>query len=215
MKRVFLIFGLLLLTSCATAAQMRAASIQRNGLAANARAMVCIETVMDNPNFQSLAVHMPVGLKTDPTMTQLIDNGVPSDNEAATLIKYHDALEPCRQRLVKDYMEIAPSIASILISEYEKGDLITADLIQHKITWGEANKKRQALRAEITEQITIAAQEIDRGLAQENAAEIANRQRIFNNWMAWQQNQQLINNLNRPTYTNCTRFGNTVNCTSY
>ncbi|MDA8169517.1 MAG: hypothetical protein M0Z59_07450 [Nitrospiraceae bacterium] len=215
MKKGFIIFALLLLSSCATAAQMRAASMRQNGQAAIARAKFCIDNVSSNPDFQSLSVHMPIVFGGVPTMAQLTDNGMPGDEDTQKLIKFHDALQPCRQQLIKDYMEIAPTIASIFISEAEKGDLITADLVQHKITWGEANKERQALIAEATEQITIAAQEIDRGLAQENAAEIANRQRIFNNWLTWQQNQQLINNLNRPVNTNCTRFGNTVNCTTY
>ncbi|MDA8169405.1 MAG: hypothetical protein M0Z59_06870 [Nitrospiraceae bacterium] len=215
MKRVFLIFGLFLLSSCATAAQMRAASIRQNAQAAMVRAKSCLENVMDEPGFQSLAAHMPMDLKGIPTMEQLIDNGVPNDEDTKKLIKLHDEIEPCRQQLVKDYMRIAPSIASILIDEYEKSDLITADLVQHKITWGEANKQRQALKAEITEKVTAAVQEIDRGLAEENAAELANRQRVFNAWMQWQQNQQLINSLNRPVTTNCTQFGNSTNCTSY
>ena len=215
MKGIYLFFGLLLLTSCATPAQMRAASIRQNALAALERAKLCLGNVMDDSGFQSLAVHMPMDLKGNPSMEQLIDNGVPNDGDTKKLIKLHDEIEPCRQQLVKDYMGIAPSIASILIDGYEKSDLITADLVQHKITWGEANKEHQALKAEITQKITEAAQEIDRGLAEENAAEIANRQRVFNNWMRWQQNQQLINTLNRPVTTNCTQFGNTTNCTSY
>lgn len=189
--------------------------MRQNAQAALERAKVCLENVFDEPEFQSLAAHMPMDLKGNPSMEQLIDSGVPNDEDTKKLIKLHDEIEPCRQQLVKDYMGIAPSIASILIEGYEKGDLITANLVQHKITWGEANKKRQALKAEITQKITAAAQEIDRGLAEENAAEIANRQRAFNAWMQWQQNQQLINTLNRPVTTNCTQFGNTTNCTSY
>jgi hypothetical protein len=51
------------------------------------------------------------------------------------------------------------------------------------------------------------------------AAQRAAVAQAFSNAMYQQQllnqNQQMINNRNRPVTTNCNRFGNSVNCTSY
>jgi hypothetical protein len=53
------------------------------------------------------------------------------------------------------------------------------------------------------------------GLEASHDAELARRQTAANALMQWSQQQQLINAATRPVTTNCTRFGSSVNCTSY
>ena len=200
--------------SCATMAQRQAASIRQNWQLANKRATACLSQINANPDYQSLTEHTPP-IGSEPSLKQMIDERKPSDEDIKKIFKRHDEILICRKQILKDVYGFLPGLVPILTEAYYKSDLITADLVQRKISWGEANKRYMALEEKTKEKVSNFGQKLDKELAESNEAELARRQAAYNAWMHWQQNQQLINSLNRPVNTNCINFGNSTNCTSY
>ena len=58
------------------------------------------------------------------------------------------------------------------------------------------------------------AQIIFAGLERQHESELARRQAALDAMARWAQTQQVINAINRPVITNCTRAGNFTNCMS-
>jgi hypothetical protein len=88
-------------------------------------------------------------------------------------------------------------------------------LIQKKITWGEYVKGlKDAWTETYRPQLIAEEQRIFAGLAQKNAAELAQRQAAANAMAQYFQIEQIINNMNRPVVTNCMSFDKSVRCTS-
>jgi hypothetical protein len=225
MKRILLVtllFIFLLTAGCQTAAQRQSSFIRENMQVANQKITTCIEKVATNPAYQSISVHVPLSGKVNPTLVQLTDNGMPTDEDIQVIIAIHNEMEHCRGQAIEDYSKITPGIIPMAVQMYHAGDLVVVDLIQRKITWGEYNKRRVALRDEFRVKIQAFYAQLDRDLVTSHRAEIADRQRAANALSQWSyqqqtlwQNQQLINTLNRPTLTNCTTTGNMTNCRSY
>jgi hypothetical protein len=155
----------------------------------------------------------------NPTLTQLADEDVPTDEEIQLVVAIHNEIAVCREQGIQDYMKILPGIIPIVVQGYYQGDLIILDLMQRKISWGDANKRRTVLMNEMRAKLQEAGAQLDRELAASHQAELAQRQRAWNALSQWayqqqvlQQNQQLIN---RPVITNCSGAGSTIQCTSY
>jgi hypothetical protein len=70
------------------------------------------------------------------------------------------------------------------------------------------------LSAETQASLLAADARVVVGLQQEHDAEMARRQRAAEALAAWAQTQEMINAANRPVITNCSGFGNMVNCVS-
>jgi hypothetical protein len=216
------IFLCVLMTSCATTAQRQAASIRQNFEVTGQKIRACTQTMVDGAAYQTIAQHAPnVGL-VNPTLAQLADGGLPSDEDVQNIIAVHNEAASCREQAIQDFMQFLPGIVPILVQSYNEGDVITVDLIQRKITWGEANKRRMALKGEYMAKIQSFVKEVDRDLAASRQSEIAQRQAAFTALAQWSyqqqllmQNQSLINAVNRPVITNCQRYGNSINCTSF
>src|SRR5262249_1844518 len=144
------------------------------------------------------------------------------DEDVQVIIAIHNEAASCREQAIEDYMKIAPGIVPTLVQSYHMFDFITVELIQRKITWGEANKRLLAGRDELRVKLQAAAVQIDRELAASHQAELAQRQAALNALSQWThqqqvllQNQQLISTLNRPLITNCTNYGDSIHCSSY
>lgn len=226
MKRnaLLLVALFFVLAGCATAAQQKAFEIRTNLQELLKRTAACVQNIRDNPVYQPLFAHMP---KTDigilnPSLAQLTDNGLPTEEEAKLLVASHKELTACRQRMIEDSMKAVPSTVPLLLQQFNQADSLTVDLLQRKITYGEANRKSSALANDFIARYQGALAELDRELQASHQAELAHRQAAGQALLQWsaqqqalQQNQQLINTINRPVMTNCTRMGNTVNCTSY
>jgi len=80
--------------------------------------------------------------------------------------------------------------------------------------WGDFTKRRRdrALAAQV--EIHSESQRIAGGLEQQHQSELARRQAALNAISQWAQTQQMINAMNRPVMTNCTRLGAFTSCTS-
>ncbi len=184
--------------------------------------LACVRKIETNPAYRPMFQRIPFDARVNPTLTQLADNGVPNDEDIEAIIAIHNELAPCRERAIEDLMKIIPGIVPIHIQSLHAMDLIFVDLIQRKITWSEANKRRVALRDDSTAKLQVAGVQLDRELVASHHAELAQRQAALDALRQWayqqqvlRQNQQLINSLNRLVITNCSNYGNSVRCSSY
>jgi hypothetical protein len=223
MRNIYpLILVCILMVGCLTAAQRQALSIRQNAQAANERAIACLRNITTNPGYQQLAKHAPLDTRINPTLEQLADKEVPTNEDVQIIIAFHNELAQCRERIIEDLMNVIPGIIPIVVQGYHQADLITVDLMERKLSWGEANKKRTALRDDVMGRFQVALAQLERELAASHQAELVQRQAAFNALAQWAyqqqvliQNQQAINNLNRPVVTTCSGYGYSVRCISH
>ncbi len=205
------------LVSCQTTAQKNAASIVENFSLMLEKEKICLNKIYSNSAYQPLRAR----ISNNPTLTQLTDNGLPTDEEQKLIIAEHNDQAECRMVLIEGLMNSIPGLIPVFVQYYNTNDLILADLIERKINWGAANKRFKASFLELQTQAVSTVKQLERELSASHNSELAQRQAAYNSFRQWnqnqqalRQNQQMIDSLNRPVITDCTRFGNSVNCTS-
>jgi hypothetical protein len=160
------------MVSCSTAAQRQASFIRENNQAANQKASNCSNNVYTNPDYQRIIQHIP----KNPTLEQLADNGVPTDEDIRDIIAFHNETARCRRQLIEDYTKFIPGFVPEFVKLTHEIDIITVDLIQRKITWGEASKRRLAVQDEYRAKFRAFGEQLDRDLTASHQSELAQRQ---------------------------------------
>src|ERR1700744_6388434 len=97
MRILILIALAVVVTGCATAAQQQATKMvgvfQQAGKEVNA----CVATIYNKPEYAAVASHLPLPSEINkPTMSQLADDSLPTEEESKLLINMHDDAIPCR-----------------------------------------------------------------------------------------------------------------------
>jgi hypothetical protein len=202
------------LAGCATNAQRQAQQIAQNWQTTASELQACTSEVYNAPESEPLRRHLPYNV-LNATLEQLTDSAKASDDEIKAIYAQNPKLQECRNSALHSLSTTTPTVVPILIDGYQKNDQIVIDLVQKKITWGEANQRAKALAVQMQKQLTDASQQIEANLERSNAAELAQRQAASNALARYLQTQQMINALNRPVTTNCMGTGYTVNCTTY
>jgi len=148
-------------------------------------------------------------------MRQLTDETLPTMEEARLLAERHDQIVPCRKRAYEQMMVVAPGIANALLNGWTEWDANLAQLVERKITWAQATRRSQDIGAQTRAEARAADQQITGELRAEHEAELDRRQQAAEALMQWSAQQQMINSLNRPTFTTCNAMGTFVNCMSH
>jgi len=143
--------GLLLIAGCQPMVLHGACLSCQSGasMAANQAAFECMGRIATNPAYRSVAAHQPLD-GSDPTAAQLADPAVPTPEEARTLAAVHEDIVACRGPTLKNFSQIAPAVIPAALEAYRDSDRVTDELVNRKITWGEANKRKRAIRADLT-----------------------------------------------------------------
>lgn len=208
------------LAGCQTAAQLRVAEVEKEATASKASADICVRAVNSKAEFQTIFGH--VSKIGTPSLAQLADQSKISDTDLVTYLAWQEDLQPCRKARLESFRKIDGSVAEAFSDYLSEANVARIELIQRKINWGEfltkmvgvdtrARTNMQAARQSMMSQLDQQhQQEIGRRAAMAAAISAASQQVQENNLR-----QQQINYLNRPVNTNCTRFGNQVNCTTY
>lgn len=224
---ISIILVLILITGCQTAAIKKARWIYSNMREATQRVKICTEYIENKPVYQSLFNRLPRPKNITPM--HMADTSKPTKEDVKNIIAVYNEDAQCRKQSIEDMSRIVPSTVPILVDGYRANDLVTAELIERKISWGEANKRRSDIYSDVQAKFRAEGSRVEEELKMSHSAEIANRQAALNavgnslqEWGKQQQaqadrmqNQQLIDNLNRPRSTNCQIIGNTVQCTTY
>ena len=219
---VMLVSLVALLAGCATAAQRDAATIRDTSSKTVAEVSACIASINTNSAYADLSQHWPLADIRQASLSQLTDPTFATPREIEMLGSRHDThdavpanehrgFQPCHskcseclpgvireKRRVADPVGETPDVMGRL-RVGRKGDCRRND-IQTGRSWWPYGADLAARNQQELAQRAAAAQAIAASMQQ---------QQIIN------QNQQMINSINRPVMTNCTHIGISTNCTSY
>src|ERR1051325_3457444 len=215
--RVLLVLaGTALLTGCGTQAQLQASVIVTTVEAANQSMRACTTAIFNDPRYAPLSSHVSIDPR-DTSLAQLGDDHFATEREIALLFAVDADGQVCRKAYLDQLQTVVQSVAGIVAVGYTKSQNNLLELIKKKQTWGDYAKNRQSIALETFSEQSAEYQRVSSILNQENNAELAQRQAASEAFLRYYQTQQIINNMNRPvanptTYTNCTQYGNTVNC---
>lgn len=156
-----------------------------------------------------------------------------TEPQKKALLEAVTASQECRTGL-KQNMASFPALLPAYENFFGEMDIVYANLLTKKITIGQANQEKAKLAAkaktEYMNGISAMNNQYSQQVNQENQARQAEdmqRRAIAAQYLMNQQsinaaqqmnNQNQLNNQinnNKPVTTNCNRFGNQVNCTSY
>lgn len=204
---------ILVLGGCATQAERQFQTMRADNKAAADQFNECTTAVYNDPEISVLRAHLPLK-SADATLQQLSDQSYISPTEYNAVSVRHAKNKECR-RVFLHYVSLSePALVPVFISSYNKGDDALIELMQRKVTWGEYVRDGRDRAAASAAALREEHRRVVSGLKQDHEAEMARRQRATEALAAWAQTQQIINAANRPVVTNCTGFGNTVNCVS-
>ena len=213
LRATIAVAGLAVLCGCATAAQRQFETMKAGNQQANAEMKGCLTAAYNSPEADPIRIHLPLNF-TDATLQQLGDASYATSTEIRALLTQHERIQSCRKSFLESRSQSEPVLVPILVNAYNKGDDDVLYLTHPKISWGEFLRRSRDRSVETQLALQAADKTVISDLRREDRAERAERQRAAEAFAAWAQTQQLINAANKPVITNCSGFGNTVNCVS-
>lgn len=102
----------------------------------------CFTAVYNSPEFAPLRSHEPLNIH-DATLAQLADPSFVTTGEATAVSATEPRIRQCQNELATQYESLAPRIAELLRHSYRDIEDDEILLIQRKLTWGEATKRRR------------------------------------------------------------------------
>jgi hypothetical protein len=221
MNRLILGFIITALAGCSTGAQRQGEVIRTNSQHAIQGFRACISAAFNMPEAGILHANLPAP-GTQPSLQQLTSHAKATPKELQAFYLLHDKNNECRTAFWQEVQQTTPSLVPVFVRSANQQEALEVRLINQELTWGEfllENRKR----AENTDrEVREEGRRIDAGLQQSHQAEMAARQNAANamaqfsrDMQVQQQNQQMINNMNRPVITNCVSGINSVNCVTH
>ena len=201
----------------------------------------CYNKLASEPSLNILTGKVAIDNVKKQTFDMLANESVPTQQEKAAIKQWGNLRAGCNAESDVFYARVGTPASLLALYGATKTaiDNLLVLLYNGSITYGEFAKKRQDIRdasvtadAQISEELakqSAEAQARANQLAMEaqkiNLAQIQTRQmesqtqlmrlQTINQSIQTLNQQTIINRLNRPTTTNCQRFGNNVNCTSW
>jgi len=146
-----------------------------------------------------------------------------SGSQKEALKEYLTDLQMCRNKTAEMIARLPAITANIIISYRNDSDIVYIQLLTDKITIGEANIKKSDLFTKFSSDLARANNDYIRALNDRNNADADRRQRAAAILVPYLQNNkpyqvpmpQVQQPIIRPSInTNCTTYGNQINCTS-
>jgi hypothetical protein len=217
-----LYFLALFVGGCATQAQIQLQQMQQQTDEVDIRANACFQQARASDVGQRL-LQILVGDESDtPALQKALINRVASEREKNDLIDFRTMQQPCRTQIIEGFSKVHPLLVNVWAKIFAENDEMVLKILKGEITIGDANAwslKMSPLRLQAFTEVSM---QINQELRNAHAFELQQRAAAALSLQQWayqeqllQQHQQVINSLNRPTYTNCRFIGNNVNCTSY
>ncbi len=203
--------SLTLLSGCPTAAQRQFQAMKTGTQAAVTRMDNCISTIYNSPEYSVIRSHVPLDPR-DATLAQLSDNSLISQSEWKIMSENYTKIQQCRKNFLEDLSKSEPSLVPILAKSYNKATDDLLALSAHRLTWGEFVARNRDRATETQAAVQAEDRRVVAELRREHQSEVEQRQRAAEALATWAQTQEMINAANRPVFTNCTGFGNSVNC---
>lgn len=207
--------ALVVLTGCATAAHREGEGIRASLRAANEQAAACVAQVNANPAFAELERHRPAADIHQATLSQLTDQTFATSHEVDLISERRGPVIVCQKPFVDVYMAQAPALGIVWMERFSRADADVLQLAQRHISWGEYVTRSKNLADDTRLKLVATGQRLDADENARNQQELAQRAAAAQAFSQSMQQQQMINNMNRPVTTNCNRFGSSVSCTTY
>ncbi|MCE9523318.1 MAG: hypothetical protein K8S25_12925 [Alphaproteobacteria bacterium] len=124
----------------ATTAPTRAGLFTSDWEEARDKASACFAAIDKDP---SLAEINARSVRSKPTLAQLADDTYPTDSDIEQLRRREDAGRVCRDIYLTATQKEYPSLGSALALRYYQTDLVLLQLLEHRITFANANRLAQ------------------------------------------------------------------------
>jgi hypothetical protein len=171
MKMISMLAIAPLLVACGTVAQRQAVTINNGLQSAFAQQKACTGRVEASPEFDAIRVHLK-----NPTAAELADTAAPTPAEAELVKRYTISAEPCLNALLAQIGAVEPGAASAVDQYIFDGKGVFADLIIRKITWADAARRMQELKAKDGPAIRAAHAATMQSLAAQHRQELVEQQ---------------------------------------
>jgi hypothetical protein len=104
------------------------------------KASSCFDSVYYAPEFREISDKLPIA---NPTLQQLSDESVPTESEAQKIRDRVDRARRCRELMMSAIREHHPYLLSAIELRYFQADIVYVQLLQRRITFGNANRLLQ------------------------------------------------------------------------
>lgn len=132
----------LCLSGCVNSASIRANRLARS----------CRERVADRGLYRNISKLVPIdALETKPE--QMLNERRPSANEAASLGAMQRELIACRKLVSAADLHPDPQMIELILRSQRDSDRIIDELVNRRLSWGQANRRRFALATELMDQL--------------------------------------------------------------
>ncbi|SEE72669.1 hypothetical protein SAMN05444161_6881 [Rhizobiales bacterium GAS191] len=207
--------------ACSTAAQRQLASINTKGAEATAANKACMAEIAAKPEYAGIAKHLPLD-GSPASLEQKADQAFVTPQEAKAVLAWRNEFGQCRQARDGAVQAFAPAAMPAILEAENASDAVWVKVVHREMSWGTAIQQLADISASTQAKGQQIAKEMTAELNQEHQAELAQRREVANafaqaaqNFQQQQNQQQMINALNRPRTTNCSAFGNSASCTTY
>jgi hypothetical protein len=161
-----------------------------------------------------------------PPLSFLTNKSTPTKAELKDLQNMYEAGTNCRNIVLQGTQQSHYQTYQAATECYAQKAALYAGFMDGQTSWGDINKQLIANTNACQKNFNNAVANIQGQLDISHQNEVQQRSEAIQRASANMQQQQLmqqqqmmqqqmINNMNRPTNTNCTGFGNRVNCTTY
>lgn len=214
---------LYVLVGCATQAQKLSQQMTKTFDETSQKSAECYQKA-EATNHDAYSVTKEILLsQNDPKALQKMSiNGYLTESEKENILVVRELESNCRVIALEGMAYVHPNYVAYLSKWYAKADENTLSLIQNKIAIGEYNTIEHKDIAVRREKFNEVVANINQQLNQSHSYQLSQRQAAARSLQQWsyqqqqlQQNQQMINSINRPTTTNCRYVGSNISCTSY
>ena len=216
-RAVFLSAVAFFLSGCQTNAQKQHSELRSSVDSASINVTACTKEVQSRPQFSTI-VHRLSLTTESPSVDHFVDSSRPTPSDARNIASYATEIRPCRAMMVSGLTSISPTLPAIFSAYHRDIDIVYADLIQGRLTWGDANRQISAIRTASQQRAVTVAEQVDAKLAAQHDRESTDRQNALSGLAVAAQQMQARRSSRRgndlPISTTCNRFGDTIDCTS-
>jgi hypothetical protein len=132
----------LCLSGCVNSASIRANRLARS----------CRERVADRVAYRTISKRVPIdALETQPE--QMLNERRPSRDEAESLSSMQRELIACRKLVSAASLHPDPRLIELILQSQRDSDHIIDELINRRLSWGQANRRRFALATALLAQV--------------------------------------------------------------
>lgn len=141
----------LVLASCGQAAPPGAATLE-----AWVQFRACVTSVIEKPEYDQLRRHT-LDLDTmQPARAELTDETIPSAQDARLFAARFDAVNPCREDLLRAVAIPRPDLAPVLADEFKAAGAVSELIVERQVTWAEAARRAQGLSSDVRQKVAAA-----------------------------------------------------------